>query len=43
MARIRIDDDAKEKLEKVHELTGATKSGIASESIRRFTDELLDD
>lgn len=43
MARIRIDDDAEEKLEKASNKVGGTKSGLASEFIRNGAEEILED
>jgi hypothetical protein len=43
MARIRIDNDSKEKLEKASELIDGTKSGLASEFIREKSEQIIDE
>ena len=43
MARVRIDNDANEKLDKIADSLEGTKSGLASEAIRRFVDQVQDE
>lgn len=43
VARIRIDDDAAEKLERAADVIGATKSGLASEIISQRAIEIIND
>lgn len=42
-SRIRIDDDASEKLDDVIDKIDASKKGLASELIREGCEEILED
>lgn len=43
MARIRIDNDAKQKLDEIADELDATKTGLASEAIRKFAEDVRED